>query len=69
MTTYSASTIKRDIEELLREASLTWEEFIERGEADELLDISDALDFAYRALVRPERRGQAERGRHAPSPG
>ncbi len=51
MTTYSADAVRTDIEALVRAAGLTWDDFLRLGESDELLDISEDLDFAYRALV------------------
>lgn len=51
MTTYSEGDIRRSIEELLERRGLTWDDFLELGEADELLDVDVDLDFAYRNLV------------------
>lgn len=51
MTTYSETDIRRNIEELLAQRGLTWEEFLALGEADELLDVDVDLDFAFRNLV------------------
>lgn len=51
MTTYSESAVREALDSLLDEHDLTWDEFLALGEADELMDLSSDLDFAYRALV------------------
>lgn len=52
MKIYSYDSVKADIETLLRESGLTWDEFLELGRDDRLVDIDENLDFAYRAFAR-----------------
>jgi hypothetical protein len=51
MPTYSEEAVRRALDALVHAHGLDWETFVALGEADELLDISSDLDFAFRALV------------------
>lgn len=51
MPVYTEADFRSALEEALTRHGLTWDEFIAAGEADELVEISDDLDFAFRAIV------------------
>lgn len=51
MPTYTESEVRESVVELIKKHGLTWEEFLELGEDDSLLEVSPDLDFAYRAIV------------------
>lgn len=51
MPTYTESEVRVALEGLLELYGLTWQEFMELGEADELAEIDSDLDFAFRALL------------------
>lgn len=51
MPTYSEEAVRMALDALVRAHGLDWDTFMALGEADELLDISPDLDFAFRALV------------------
>lgn len=51
MPTYTEAEIRTELLELVERHSLSWESFVDLGESDQLADIDEDLDFAYRALV------------------
>src|SRR5690606_35003203 len=48
---FNEADIRRSISRLLITHDLSWEEFIAKGEADELAELDGDLDFAYKALA------------------
>lgn len=51
MPTFTEAEVRADIERLVAEAGLSWQEFLDLGAENELCEISDDLDFAYRAIL------------------
>ena len=51
MPTYTEAEIRAAVDALIESHGLSWDQFLELGEADELADLDPDLDFAYKALV------------------
>ncbi len=51
MTTHSRRALREELDALLDEANVTFEEFLDLGQSGDLEAVSPLLDFVYKALL------------------